>query len=138
MTTDREALTRQLAKVKPGDTVTVEVRCDDRPPATITGEVWAIESSGSPVVGGTTLRIGGGIRVTALLDHKPKSLTVEELDALPEWSVVTDSDDDLWRKRGDGRWLHRTNALGGGVARPAVVLVSGYGPLTLRAKGVTA
>jgi len=81
----------------------------------------------------TTLDGKWDLRETA--DHliaagyrKPRTITtVEELDALPEASVITDKSGGVWWKVGDGWWPH--TSWPGWDGRPDAVLK--HGPINL-------
>ena len=90
MTTLRE----QIARINPGDTVSMEVRSSRvTPPATVTGEAWG-NTPGALYVGPLVLRHAWGDASTylhAILTHTPATPPEP-----PLWSMRHDSDGDLW------------------------------------------
>lgn len=122
-------LREALAKIKPGDEVTVALEFAGDT-GTVSGTArdhgFGLHVLGTLVLG--TLfrrRYGGpGPRITAVLDHKPHvpEVTAEVLDALPVWSVVTDGEGEVWVKRENGLWDDGVST--GGLAQ--------WGPLTIR------
>lgn len=108
--TSNDDLRAQVARINPGDTVTVMV--EDVGPACPLGpgEVWA-NVYGSLFVGSTRLRWADGTpgeNITAVLSHEPAPkprVTVEELDALPKGAVVEDLKTGRMRpKHENGGW----------------------------------
>lgn len=100
-------LREALAKIKPGDEVTVALAYNDHT-GTLAGKVWE-DRDGYLFISGTVIRRPAGAPandVTAVLDHKPHvpDVTAEVLDALPVWSVVTDHRDRPWVKDKNGLW----------------------------------
>lgn len=128
-TEDRERLRRDLARIKPGDTVRVA-----RSDGVIEGVAKPHGRLHCLSVAGVSLRRLDGEPahgITAVLEHTPAPplpATVEDLDALPAWSVATDRDGDAWPKNEDGTW--------GTVSRvSARRLVERVGPTTIRSIG---
>lgn len=116
-------LREALAKIKPGDEVTVAVEYEGHT-ATVSGKAWEDDRVGYLLVGATAIRRPF---VTAVLDHKPHvpEVTAEVLDALPAWSVVTDRDGEVWVKCESGLW-------DGGVSTGRLAQ---WCPLTIRSRG---
>lgn len=121
-------LREALAKISPGDEVTVAVECEAHT-GTVNGKAW-LNRPGCLLVAHIVLRHSNGdpsFFVTAVLDHKPRvpEVTAEVLDALPVWAVVTDKDGDAWPKCENGLWDGDVTS-----ARLAQ-----WGPLTIRSRG---
>lgn len=118
----------QVARIRPGDTVTIRVITKGGHEATVTGEAWA---DGDLCVGLVIIRgLSGNPApwIREVVDHQP---ALPEERALPDqppiWSVVETEQGILWSRNPDGSWV-------GGFTWEQ--LNHNFGPLTVRAIGV--
>ncbi len=93
-TEDRESLQERMAKVRPGDRVTVRMGAEGRPPADVTGECWVTDYESLMLGQGVICLSGNRVVpwVFDLLDHQPA--------ATPE-------------PTGDGAWIKDADGMDG-------------------------
>ena len=106
---DRDDLAAQVARIRPGDTVSVLVQHpdDDEPVQLGPGTARRFVSGLGLRVGTAAIRFPGGRpydELVAVLSHEPGPATVADLDACGTYGVVEDEDGGLWMRTKDGRW----------------------------------